>query len=335
MDIPIEVKRKAVQLMAEGVSAAKIAKRLTEKKMPITRWAVSDWKRQIAKIEAEHEKIKKLDELEAAPQEKTFTDVIRQHLPASHAPKEKQLRGLLFDIETLPNQGYFFDTYSDRAIPLPFVRKPKSICTVAYKWLGEETVNVVVAESPYDDRLPCKVITEQFEQADYVIGHHIKGFDIPFIEGRLWHNKMPPLPAKKALDTYKIAKSKFGKTLNSNRLDHLGELLQLGNKIKTDAMLWVKCAEGDKEAIEEMARYNIQDVNLLERVYNALKPQFTKQINAAMAIDDAVNRCKACASENLTFIGYELTAATMRPQHRCNDCGAVSSFKAVKHEPKA
>jgi len=107
-------------------------------------------------------------------------------------------------------------------------------------------------------------------------------------------------------------------------------LLGVGRKNNTDAQLWVDCAQGKPEALQEMAAYNAQDVKLLEDVFTALRPWFSKKINANLVIDDATNRCRSCESENLSLIGYELTAATMKPQYRCGDCGAVSSFKQVK-----
>lgn len=239
---------------------------------------------------------------------------------------------LVFDIETIPNRGYFFDTFSDRGIPLQFVSKHKSVCTIAYKWLGSDKTEVLVMEEPYSDKSVLEAFLPVYEQARYVVAHYGDGFDIPFLDGRLFANKLGQLPKKRTLDTYKIAKKRFRSTLNSNKLDHLGTLLELGNKNKTDASLWVRCAEGDAEAIREMALYNVQDVDLLEKVFLALRPYFSDRINCNLFVDDPVNRCKSCGSENLKHIGYEMTQAQMRPQYRCGDCGAVSSFKQVKHD---
>jgi uncharacterized protein YprB with RNaseH-like and TPR domain len=244
---------------------------------------------------------------------------------------DSNVKTLIFDIETLPNGGFFFDTFSDRGIPLPFVRKHKAVCTIAYKWLGEAKTNVLVMEAPYNDKSILDAFLPIYEQAHYVVAHYGDGFDIPFIDGRLFANGMPQLPKKRSLDTYKAAKKRFGRTLNSNKLDHLATLLEVGNKNKTDSMLWVNCAEGDKEALKEMALYNVQDVELLEKVFMKLRPYFADKMNMNLFIDDITKRCKSCGSDNLTHIGYELTSATMRDQYRC-ECGAISSFKQVKHE---
>lgn len=242
---------------------------------------------------------------------------------------DQNVRILIFDIETLANQGYFFDMFSDRGIPLQFVRKHKSVCTISYKWLGDDKTHVLVMDAPYDDRSVLEAFLPIYEQAHYVVAHYGDGFDIPFITGRLFANKLPLLPKKRSLDTYKAAKNKFGRTLNSNKLDHLASLLGLGNKNKTDAMLWVRCAEGEPDAIKEMALYNVQDVDLLEKVFKELRPHFSEKLDMNIFVDDVTNRCKSCGSENLKHIGYEMTASKMRDQYRC-ECGAVSSFKQKK-----
>lgn len=238
---------------------------------------------------------------------------------------------LLFDLETLPNEGYFFECYNDkRAIPLAFIRRPKAICTIAYKWRGADTAHVLVAKTPYEDGDVLQEFMPIWEKAKFTVAHYGSGFDEPFLAGRLLANGLPPLPPVTMVDTYKMARKHFGKTLNSNKLDYLGEIMGLGNKNKTDATLWVRCSQGDPEALKEMALYNVQDVNLLEKIYDRLRPYVKSKINMNLLTDDAVNRCKSCGSENLEHLGFEMTAATMRDRCKCKDCGHWSSFKAGK-----
>lgn len=237
---------------------------------------------------------------------------------------------LFFDIETLPNVGYFFDVYSDRGIPLDFIKKPKAIVSLAYKFTGDEAPTVLLASEPYNDSALVKEFSIIAQQADYLVAHYGDGFDIPFIEARLAANKLPPLPPVKTVDTYKLAKRRFKSSLNSNRLDHLGDILGLGRKNKTDAKLWVRCAEGEIEALQEMAEYNAQDIELLEAVYNQLSPNFKSAVNQNILHDDTVKRCKPCGSENLELKGHELKNSTFQHRYQCNDCGAWSTFARTK-----
>jgi len=334
MTYPLDMKLEAIELHGKGYTIQQVCEYLRKKhNMPVKHPAVSTWvKDNREKILAEgalYGTLKPACQSELSP-----VPVQDTHTKPSSVKSEGSFFDqsiLVFDIETLANQGYFFDMFSDRGIPLQFVRKHKAVCTIAYKWLGSAKTEVLVMDAPYDDKSVLEAFLPIYEQAKYVVAHYGDGFDIPFIDGRLFANKLPQLPKKRSLDTYKIAKKRFGRTLNSNKLDHLGTLLGLGNKNKTDAMLWVKCAEGDKEALKEMALYNVQDVDLLEKVFNELRPYFSDKINCNMLVDDITNRCKPCGSENLRHIGYELTASTVRDQYRCLDCNAVSSFKQVKH----
>lgn len=243
------------------------------------------------------------------------------------------VKELFIDIETLPNLGYFFDVYSDRGIPLDFIEKPKSICTLAYKFSGDESPTVLIAHEPYNDKALLMEFVQIVVQADYVIAHFGDGFDLPFIEGRLFANGLPPLPPFASIDTYKLARNKFKKTLNSNKLDHLAKICGLQGKNKTNAMLWVGCARGDLDAIKEMAEYNAQDIEVLEAVYKKLKPNVKSKLNHNLKADSPTLLCRACGSDNLTHRGYELKAQTMSHRWQCKPCGAWTTTP-VKKEKK-
>jgi hypothetical protein len=254
-------------------------------------------------------------------------------LPDTRPPGTPDRAGriLIYDIETLPNQGWFFSLYTDkRSIPLAFVEKAKSVCTIAYKWLGDVDAHVIsIADfpfaDPYDDKWVIKTFLPVLEQAHYTVAHFGSGFDEPFLAARCMVNGLPPFPPVCNIDTYRLAKSRFKDSLNSNKLDHLGTLLEVGNKNHTDASLWVRCAKGDRDAIAEMAAYNKQDVALLEQVFVKMLPYVKSKINLNLLLDDAVFRCRSCGSSNLELKGFELTAATLRHRYRCLDCDTWST----------
>jgi len=259
--------------------------------------------------------------------------------PAQSPPSEgivsvantpKRVKELFIDIETLPNRGYFFDIFSDRGIPLDFIEQPKSICTLAYKFAGEVTPTVLIAHEPYNDKALLVEFSQIILQADYVIAHFGDGFDMPFIEGRLFANGLPALPPVATIDTYKMARNKFKKTLNSNKLDHLAKICGLQGKNKTSASLWVGCAQGNLDAIKEMAEYNAQDIEVLEQVYNKLKTNVKSKRNANIIYDDATLRCKTCDSDDLELKGYELKASNFHHRYQCKPCGAWTTTPAKK-----
>jgi DNA polymerase elongation subunit (family B) len=226
---------------------------------------------------------------------------------------------LIYDIETLPNRGFFFDCFSpNRAIPLAFIEQERAICTIAYKWLGEKT-QVIKMTSPYNDKDILKAFLPIWEQATYTVAHYGDKFDRRFIAGRLIANKMPSLAPVNQLDTYKLAKRHFN--LNSGKLDYLGTMLGVGNKNKTDASLWVRCANGNKKALNEMAAYNKQDVDLLEAVFMKLLPHVQSRMNLGLFHDMG---CPHCGSDNRTYKGIQANTKSIRHRFKCNDCGAWS-----------
>lgn len=241
---------------------------------------------------------------------------------------------LIMDIESLPNRGYFWNIFDDRGLPLAFVEQPKAVVTISYKWHGEKKVTTLYADTPYDDADILEKYAKVHAEADYVVGHFIEGFDVPYVSARLFANKLPPLSPVAMIDTYKLAKKHFGKTLNSNKLDHLGTILGVGNKTSTSAQLWVDCANGSKKAIKEMGAYNKQDVLLLEKIYDKLLPYTQSRINRNLFSDGEIV-CDSCGSHKVQKRGVSVTKATMKQKYQCQDCGHWFTKKLEKKKDVA
>lgn len=256
---------------------------------------------------------------------------IRNEQPAAiELPNKPPFKVLIMDTELLPNRGYFYERYSEYSIPDPFIAKTKALCAIGYKWLGDDTVTVLASENPYDDKLICQQFALVVEQADYMVGHNIKGFDIKVLNGRMLDNGLNPLPPVHLIDTLLLARKTWGQYLNGNSLDHLAKVLGFGEKIKIDAGLWVRCAEGDKQAMQEMIEYNKQDVNLLEKIFVKILPHTKHTINANLHIDSPATHCKACGSDHIEHKGFDYTSASIRHRYKCVSCGHWSTFPVKK-----
>jgi RNase_H superfamily len=238
---------------------------------------------------------------------------------------KKSLKILIFDLELLPNSGFFYDRFSDFGIPQQFIRKTKALCAIGYKWFGDDEVTVLATKKPYEDYDILKKFAPIWEQADYVVAHNGDAFDIKALGARYKYHNLPPLPPVASIDTLRLARQKWGQFLNGNGLDHLAEMAGLGRKLKIDASLWVRCAEGDKAAMAEMIEYNRQDVNLLELVFADMLSTVKHKINHNLFIDSPVKVCKTCGHDDLEHKGYELTAATYRHRYRCKACNSWST----------
>lgn len=242
---------------------------------------------------------------------------------------------LIWDIESLPNRGYFFQVY-DASIPHPFIEKTHSIISIAYKWYGEEETNVIsiadfpatLRKDPYDDSKVVGKFIDIYNSADYVIAHYGDKFDIPMLRARVLLNGLPPLSNVQTIDTYKLVKKHF--KLNTNKLDHLGFWLNEGVKHSMNAQDWVDCAKGNVEVIRKMAEYNKEDVRLLERVFDRILPYVQTKLNVNHGKVLDTEACPHCGSVNLHKRGYYNTRLSRKLVLGCKECNHFFNVKINK-----
>lgn len=247
--------------------------------------------------------------------------------------KNDKLKVLLFDIETAPNLGYIWGKYEQDVIEY---KKEWHMLCFAYKWLGERGVYAYslpdfkkeYKKDPEDDSALVKRLWSLFNEADIIIAHNGNSFDVKKTNARfVKHNLLPPEPYK-TIDTKLVAKRYFN--FNSNKLDDLGNYLGLGRKIQTGGFeLWKGCMSGDRKSWNKMVSYNKQDVVLLEKVYQKLKPWMNNHPNIALLNDDK-HACPNCGSENIHRRGIATTRVSKRQRYQCQDCGAWSQGESVK-----
>ena len=171
-------------------------------------------------------------------------------------------------------------------------------------------------KNPLDDTQTVAELWKVFDSADILIAHNGDAFDIKRVKARfLAHGYSPPSPSK-TVDTLKIARRNF--SLTSNRLDDLGSLLGVGRKVRTEQGLWDRCEEGDVAAFEEMLRYNQQDVELLEAVYNRLRAWTSTTKHLELYIDPHARLCPVCGSDELVSHGLRFGYR----RYQCKGCGA-------------
>lgn len=238
-------------------------------------------------------------------------------------------RVLLFDIETSPNIAYIWGKYEQDALG-DFV-KERQIISVAWKWLGQKEVHALSLpmypeykkDRDNNERLVL-AIHALFSEADVLIGHNVREFDIRFANAEFLAHGLKPPPPYKSVDTLLIARSKF--RFNSNKLGDLGKRLGLGEKVTTGGFgLWAGCLRGDRKSWDKMVEYNKQDVVLLEKVYLKLRPWATTHPNMN-EIDQSL-RCPSCRSVSVQRRGWSTSSAGRVPRMQCTDCGKW--FRAI------
>lgn len=152
--------------------------------------------------------------------------------------------------------------------------------------------------------------------------HNCKKFDIAKANASFLKYGMKPPSPYKTIDTLAIARKKFN--LPFKNLDFLCQYLNLPyQKVKHEGMdLWMKCMEGDVEALTAMKHYNIGDIPTLRALYKRLSVWDNNSVNFGTLLGDR-SKCPSCASDILTDTNnFVYTSAKGYSVFRC-ECGAL------------
>jgi len=252
-------------------------------------------------------------------------------ITASNDPTGPKI--LLYDLETAPTLAYTFGRWKQNISQDSVIEEGSWIICASYKWLGDSEVKSIVF--PYDveshtDSSIVAELWELYEQADAVIAHNSLGFDHKILQSRCMINGFPALSSVKVLDTLQMAKKNF--KLNSNKLDSIADILNIGRKKQTGGIkLWVDVLNGDKQALATMVEYCNQDTVLLEQVFLRLRSYgLASNFNAAHYHKDEKERCPTCGSEDLSFTGKTVfTDVSEFTEKICNDCGSRHRTRKV------
>lgn len=169
---------------------------------------------------------------------------------------------LTLDIETSPALIWAWDVYETNAIK---VEKQWSILCIGYKWKGKKVKILYGKEKDI-----ARKIRDLLDEADIVIGHNHKKFDLKKINTKILKYGIPPPSTYKTVDTLTNARKYLG--LLSNKLGDIGEFYEIGEKIRTDKELWFDYMNGIKSRQRQMHRYCMNDVVLTEKWYDLLLP---------------------------------------------------------------
>ncbi len=237
---------------------------------------------------------------------------------------------LFFDLESAPSITATFGRWNVNISQDNVIREGGFLLSAAWKTNMEPVVNCSVmtgkeAKTGDDSRILANLY-EAFESADIVCAHNLDKFDLPLFKTRLVVNGMPPPRKVKTIDTLKIAKQlKF----NSNKLDSLAKILLQDEKQSTSGIeLWIRCMNGDENALKEMSEYNCKDVSLLERLYYNLRAFDGRAPNAGLFYDDGEHHCPVCGSDDVAATGNVVTTQVSEfAEMSCGSCGHRSRVR--------
>lgn len=228
---------------------------------------------------------------------------------------------LVIDIETAPKLAYVWRFYKENISPKQ-VKEHGSILSFAAKWLGNKSVIYSDVQTKTEAQIVQEMI-DLLSEADVVVAHNAKKFDIPMIIGRaLVLGIAPPSPFK-VVDTLLEARRLFG--MPSNSLEYLALILGCtakdGHKEFPGFELWKECLANNPKAWKEMKVYNIQDIDTLEEIYLKMRPFMNTHPNLGVLNDWEEPQCPKCGGHHLVYRGYATTNVGKYRRFVCNDCG--------------
>ena len=243
---------------------------------------------------------------------------------------QKDVKILSFDIETLPLLAYTWGAWEQNVNPVQLV---KDWCLLSYsaKWLNSDSVisNVLTPSEAKrrNDKRITKEVWRLIDEADIIIGHNSRRFDIKKLNTRFWKHNMPVPGSYKHIDTLTSARSVFGITYN--KLDYIAEFIGIQKKLDTDFQLWKDCDSGVKKALTKMREYNDVDAIIQEKIYLEMRSWIPNHPD--MTVFAGVNgACPICLKAGSKRIGEYTARKKQYPEYRCS-CGAIwHSSKFVK-----
>jgi len=233
---------------------------------------------------------------------------------------------LLFDIENSPSSAFIWGLYQEVLSQDMLSENWYMLCWSA-KWLGEKEIYTSALpdfksyykKHPEDDKLILQKLWKLLDEADIVIAHNGRQFDVRKSNARFIINNMPPPSPYKVIDTLLEARKHFFFT--SNKLNDLGKYLGVGQKVETGGFkLWKQCMAGDLVAWEKMVRYCKNDIILLEKIYLKIRPFMSTHPNLNIYTNNSDPKCPKCSSSHIKREGFSYTDICKYQRYSCKDC---------------
>lgn len=235
---------------------------------------------------------------------------------------------LILDIETAPNLAYVWRFWKQN-IGMNMIKEDSSMLSYAAKWYGSDEVFYEDTSGGGTEKRMLKKLWPLLDEADIVVAHNGKKFDLPKIMGRMMVNGIAPHSPVKVVDTLLVSRRVFG--FDANSLAYLARILKLDiqkgkHKKYPGFELWIGVLADDKEAWKEMKEYNIDDILVLEDLYTKILPHIYNHPNLGVYQDEqeGTEVCPKCNGVHLQRRGFATTNVSKFQRYRCNDCGGWS-----------
>lgn len=242
----------------------------------------------------------------------------------------KKPKILFFDIETRPILAYVWGLF-DQNIGLNQIKEDWGFLSFAAKWQGSSKMHYADLrgkKNVYDEKPVIDALWKLLDEADIVITQNGKKFDAKKANAKFVEYGLKPPSPYRHIDTLQIGRKNFGFT--SHKLEYMTGLLvpeckKSSHKKFPGFDLWIECMRGNKEAWNEMEKYNKRDVVATEKLYDVIAPYDTS-LDINVYLNGLTAMCK-CGSQNVQYRGAMTTATGKFRRFQCQDCGTWSKGK--------
>lgn len=237
---------------------------------------------------------------------------------------DKSVSGLnivTLDIETKPMQSFHFGMW-DQNIGLGQVIEHGDILSVGHKALGKPVEHVATwDEGGYEGMI--RAVHKVLDDADVLVTYNGIGFDEKKLNWAFARMGLDSPSPFKSVDLLRVVRRRFAP--DSKKLDHVAQMLGLGNKLSTGGFdLWRGAMNGDPKAQAKMERYCKQDVRLTEKLYLRLLPWLPTGVSLPQLAGNGFG-CPTCGSPKLAATTKSYTAAASTYDLlKCSACGSFA-----------
>lgn len=285
----------------------------------------------------------------ARPDRFRCRDCGREYTDRSSHPQYKYFNDggapkvLLFDIETLPIIGNFWDTGKQYIsheniledwVILSWSAKALFSSDIKGDILTPEEIHrrnaEIFVKEPKTHNADERIVRHLWKIMDgadvYITQNGIK-FDVRKLNARFLYYRLPPPRPAHHIDTLKAAQAAFASS--SHRLGYMTEWLGLTRKMPTDYELWQRSQIGEPAALKEMYDYGINDTGILEEYYTTIRawipghPNFSVYTNKYVEAIDEVSCpvCRHVLRTDLLKDTYRTPLGNEYNAGRCPHCG--------------
>ncbi|MDB4028386.1 ribonuclease H-like domain-containing protein [Flavobacteriaceae bacterium] len=243
--------------------------------------------------------------------------------------KDNAPKILLYDLETSMIKSYHWGLWQQNISIGAIIEDWYVICWSA-KWLGTDAIiNSSVHTEPQcgprtrdSEHLVIRKLWDLVDEADILIAYNGKRFDRKKMNAKFLEYGLPEPSPYKVIDPMLIVKGNFA--LTSNKMDFVTKYIDSNDegKLSTNLQLWIDAMEDDTIALDRMQVYCDEDINVLERVYMAVRHWDKNAPNLALHYKDDAPRCNGCGSKDLTLIPNKTSNTNLSKFTivRCNNC---------------